>query len=328
MKKRSIREHLAGIFLVALLFVAVVAFSSSSLTGTLILGLENSTENTTQGEIVAKFRSQNIKPTLVLGYPLDAQDLGALNASDFVPFLKISCTSNMCFKGIFYECKNGQPTKVQKCKYGCDETGCKECVEWKEFEGGGRVSPRIKGSANKCIGDDVYRCVNGHWAFTLTCQYGCQTTPLKIRNPVDNKEKLDERTAETTGVVESVNRLLGRPPKKYEPRWGEQFAENYTLGHCRCFYGYANLCVKDDLYQCMGFKDEYFYTKLDHCENGCDVDGERCNKRRTTCDKKVDTAQCVAGTKWDCVDGFWVNTKKWCSVTAQYQDDKQNPKGN
>lgn len=325
MKKRRVKEYVFGIFLVAVLFVTLFAFSSSSLTGTLILGLENATENTTEGDVVAKFRSENIKPKLVLGYYLDQADLGKFNATTFIPFLKISCTSNMCFKGVFYECKDGQPVKVQRCKYGCDEQGCKECVEWKEYESGGRIAPRIKGSPNKCIGDDVYRCVNGRWDFTLTCQYGCVTTPIKTRSTVENREDIDDREKENTGVKESINRLLARPPRKYEPRWGDQFAQNYTLGHCRCFYGYENMCTQDDLYQCMGYKDEYFYTKIDHCENGCHAEGDRCNLRRTICDKKVDKPQCVAGTKWECTDGFWINTKKWCGIGDQYRDDPQNP---
>lgn len=323
MTKKRTREYLIGLLVVALLFVTLFAFSS--ITGSVILGLENQSENITGADLIAQFRSQGIKPKLALGYYLDPKDIEKLNATQFTPFLKISCTSNMCVRGVFYECKEGQPVKVQKCKYGCDEKGCKECVEWKEFESGGRVSPRIKGSPNKCVGDDLYRCVNGRWDFTLTCTYGCQTTPLKTRNPEENREDIDDREAETAGVVEGINRLLGRPPRKYEPRWGEQFAKNYTLGHCRCFYGYDNICVKDDLYQCVGYKDEYFYTKLDHCENGCEIDGKRCNTRRRVCDLKTQKPQCVGGTKWECVDGFWVNTKKWCEIGEQYKDDKQDP---
>ncbi len=333
-KKRvaDILDYSTSILFITILFVALFTFSAPGLTGSVILGVKEDTN------LIKEFQASGVKPKIAYGYYLGEQELEAyekqtgdsetvaklrdLGIGKITPFVRIGCTKNMCFKNVFYKCIDGTPKKVQKCKYGCDEEGCKECVAWEAFGSGQGVSSRIRGADNKCVGDDLYKCVDGRWQFTLTCTYGCITEAITKKVPEDNKLSIDDKKQAATGIEEAKGRVLGRPAKAYVPRWGEQDKDKYTLGHCRCFYGYDDICVENSLFKCLGYKDQYYYTNVKRCEFGCE-DGA-CVRGRKTCDTKTQKPQCIGGKMWACKNGFWLNTKKWCSIRAEHKKTLQN----
>jgi hypothetical protein len=335
-KKRKVEgvlDYSTSILFLTILFVALFTFAAPGLTGSIILGVKNDTN------LVKEFQASGVKPKIAYGYYLDEQELDvyekqtgdsetveklrALGIGTITPFVKVGCTKNMCFKNVFYKCEEGGFQKVAKCKYGCDEQGCKECVQWEKFDNLKGVSPRIRGSDNKCIGEDLYQCIDGRWKFTLTCTYGCITSPITKRVPEDNKQKIDDKKKAATGIEDAQGLIFGRPPKAYVSRWGEEDKDKYTFGHCRCFYGYNNICVGPNLFRCLGYKDNYYYTNIKRCEFGCKKG--KCIRGRTTCDSETQKPQCLGGKIWACKDGFWLNTKQWCSIRAEHKKNLQDP---
>ena len=163
------------------------------------------------------------------------------------------------------------------------------------------------------MGDDVYACDGGRWKELLTCPYGCTEDPVLEPNPKKNWVPSEEA---------NLN-VIGRPDNVYKTEKQYFFknrrvdhAETQNVGHCKCEVNYPDICVGDDRYKCLGYKDQRFYTRIERCAGGCS--SGQCLPGILRCDEDQKRA-CCAGTMWVCKDSFWIRDvarDETCSIAA------------
>jgi hypothetical protein len=153
---------------------------------------------------------------------------------------------NKCYNDILFSCTDNKFAKNVTCPFKCERGRCIECYSWRDSEG----FNIYEGSRNKCQGNDVHKCVNGHWEFVVTCPEGCVEDPVLTRSP---SLKPEAKTNERNTIEGSWRRYL--PIRN-------QNGTIVTEGHCKCTRESSNLHIGDWEYQCLGYKDKYYYTKL------------------------------------------------------------------
>lgn len=324
------------IILVGIMGVAMLSFISHSNIGLLVLSGKmvygKSDPVTLEDPTIRTLIARGAQPVAIVGFPMNQRDIEELveqGAEKFKPFYYLSdCDGNMCVKNNYYTCENRQIVSTERCKFGCDnQRGCFECAHWKHSED--NRFTKMKGSAHKCFGNDLHACPNGFWEKLLTCDYGCEEQPMLSHNPVilpvDNDFD-DEQEAQVQRADQAViKRLLPDPPLTYIEL--TDFEGNPVMeAHCSCQFGAPNICVGDDVYQCLGFKDKYQYTKVKQCGFGCEEG--KCLLTEKHC--KEGKIKCRYGLTFRCTNSLWVKTRVQCSVgdffTGDYQKEKNRLK--
>ncbi|HIG95877.1 TPA: hypothetical protein HA249_03225 [Candidatus Woesearchaeota archaeon] len=314
------------IILVGIMSVAMLSFISTSNVGLMIFsgkaiyGVVD--KYSVNSSLIKGLQEKGVRPILAIGYTLGRKDIEELDEKIFTPFLKVAdCDGNACVRNVYYTCKDRQIVNSERCKYGCDDKGCFECSPWKLTRD--EKFTQVKGTKNKCDGNDLLSCESGHWEKLLTCPYQCVNQQLLSKQPGVQHESEDPellREVEFKGQ-DMVLRLLGRPPFKYQKLTDWEGKPVYE-GKCSCNFNAPKICVEDSVYECLGYKDVPYYTKIKNCAFGCEEG--RCLKVESQC--TTGKTKCRFGFRFVCKNERWTRTDKECSVGDFYTEEEQKKK--